>query len=289
MSIYDINGNRQVIETPIMPRENGFALDMQHVIAHKGGMWGAPLNSIYSFEIAFEKGFSIIEADVQVTSDNIPVITHDQTINKYARNSDGTAIPTDIYVHEHTYQELSAYDYGIQYGSQYAGLGLLTLDQLLLFCRRHGLSLQIDTDSTRNSASKAPLIYEMVKKRGVLEYVMFDCPDVTVGEAYAQLDTSLNLMIQGVENSTVADQVADQFNGRCRRLIAGTGISWTPNQAHIDYVHALGMLIKANKGDGHGGYVDFTPGWITKDDIRTLFDLGVDFYISDNISPGDVM
>ena len=289
MNAFDLTGQEIAIGMMKMPRQNGFALDTQQLIAHKGGMWGVPLNSLYAYQKAFAYGLAIVECDVQVTSDSIPVNTHDQTINKYARNPDGTTISSDIYVYNHTYQELNQYEYGIQYGQQFAGLKLLKIDDLLQYCRMYGLSLQVDTDSTRDSATHAQLIYETVKKRKMLDYVIFDCPNTTVAEAYATLDQNLNLLVQNIESTSAADSLCSQFGTRCKRLIAGSGVTWTPDKTLVDYVHMLGMGFKANLGDGNGGYVDFTPGSITPSDVKDLFEIGVDFYVSDNITPEQVL
>lgn len=289
MSVFNLSGQTIATDVKPAPRQNGYALDMQTVIAHKGGIWGVPLNSVYAFRTAYEKGFYIVEADIQVTSDDIPVIMHDQSINQYARNPDGTTISSTIYVYTHTYQELNQYDYGIQYGAQYAGLKLLTLNDFLTFCRLYGLGAQIDTDSTRDSALKAPLIYDVTKKCNMLEFAMFDCPNRTVAEAYVTLDTNLNIMIQGTESESSVDAVSAQFDGRYKRMIAGTGVTWTPSKSFVDYAHSKGMLVKANLGDGHGGYIDFTPGSVTKEIVKGLFDIGVDFCVSETITPSDVL
>ena len=57
------------------------------IIAHRGASALRPENTIASFDLAVESGFKLIELDVHLTSDNIPVIMHDETVD---RTTNGT-------------------------------------------------------------------------------------------------------------------------------------------------------------------------------------------------------
>ncbi len=63
-----------------MPSENGtraFTL-----IAHRGFSSDAPENTYDAFDLAIEYGFNNIETDVQLTSDGVPVLIHDDTLDR---------------------------------------------------------------------------------------------------------------------------------------------------------------------------------------------------------------
>jgi len=51
-------------------------------IAHRGLSDKAPENTLYSFDSALEVGMNHLEFDVQLTSDDIPVVIHDETIDR---------------------------------------------------------------------------------------------------------------------------------------------------------------------------------------------------------------
>jgi hypothetical protein len=51
-----------------------------HVVSHRGEGTGAPENSLAAIEEAFALGADIVEIDIRVTSDNIPVLMHDTTL-----------------------------------------------------------------------------------------------------------------------------------------------------------------------------------------------------------------
>ena len=52
------------------------------VMAHRGGSLEAPENTIESFKYALEIGSDIIETDIQVSSDGIPYIFHDENLKR---------------------------------------------------------------------------------------------------------------------------------------------------------------------------------------------------------------
>lgn len=66
-------------------------------LAHRGYPIKYPENTIKAFEASYELGFTHIELDVQLSKDGIPVIMHDQTIN---RTTNGKGLVDDYTVEE---------------------------------------------------------------------------------------------------------------------------------------------------------------------------------------------
>lgn len=52
------------------------------VIAHRGGALLWPENTLYAFEQAARAGVEYLELDLQLTADNVLLVTHDQDINR---------------------------------------------------------------------------------------------------------------------------------------------------------------------------------------------------------------
>ena len=52
------------------------------VMAHRGGSLEAPENTIESFNYSLEIGSDIIETDIQLSSDGIPYIFHDDDLKR---------------------------------------------------------------------------------------------------------------------------------------------------------------------------------------------------------------
>jgi len=63
------------------------------IIAHRGASAEAPENTLAAFRRALELGVGMIELDVHLTSDGIPVVIHDETLS---RTSDGKGAVSDL-------------------------------------------------------------------------------------------------------------------------------------------------------------------------------------------------
>ena len=116
-------------------------------ISH-GGWYLAPENTLPAFCMSRKQGFVYAECDVSFTSDGVPVLLHDNTINRTARNADGTEISEAINIWDITYAELLQYDFGIWKGEQYAGTKILTLAEFVSLCKNIGLHPYIELKET---------------------------------------------------------------------------------------------------------------------------------------------
>lgn len=83
---------------PLAPQTPAVALDTDAAtnpwlsrrvlaIAHAGGEDEAPHSTLFAFKTAHDKGVSMLDMDMQMTSDGVPVVLHDSTVN---RTTDGT-------------------------------------------------------------------------------------------------------------------------------------------------------------------------------------------------------
>src|SRR5919202_3540380 len=83
------------------------------VVGHRGAMGHCPENTLASFARALELGADWIECDVHLSRDGVPVVIHDETLD---RTTDGHGL-----VAEHTLAELKQLDAGAWFGAAYAG------------------------------------------------------------------------------------------------------------------------------------------------------------------------
>lgn len=113
-------------------------------INHRGYNTVAPENTVPAFIMSAKNGFAIVETDVNFTYDNVPVLLHDTTINRTARNADGTEISSTIAINDITYDEALTYDFGIWKGSTYAGTKIPTFEEFIILCKRIGLHPYIE-------------------------------------------------------------------------------------------------------------------------------------------------
>ena len=72
------------------------------IVAHRGASARVPENTIAAFQAAVEEGADVVELDVRLTEDGIPVVLHDPDVTS---TTDGTG-----YVHDLTLAEVKRLD-----------------------------------------------------------------------------------------------------------------------------------------------------------------------------------
>lgn len=125
-----------------------------------------PKSSIISFQKAYDQGFRALILHVQFTSDNVPVVFHDQSINRYARNSDGTEISGTVSIASSTLATLDMYDFGILFGAEYRGTKITRFEDALMFCKKHGMMASIEPTVTLTQ-ERETIVCNLIKKYGL--------------------------------------------------------------------------------------------------------------------------
>lgn len=85
--------------------------DKVYTIAHRGASGYAPENTLPAFELAMEMNTDAIELDIHLTKDQIPVVIHDETVN---RTTDGKG-----YVKNMTLEQIKQLDAGSWFNTMY--------------------------------------------------------------------------------------------------------------------------------------------------------------------------
>ena len=98
--------------------------DPAFVAAHRGDRAVAPENTIPALQSALDSSLDFVETDVQMTSDGVPVLFHDETIE---RTTTGEGRVSD-----HTLASLQRFDAGSWYSAEYAGTHVPTLEEFLI-------------------------------------------------------------------------------------------------------------------------------------------------------------
>lgn len=104
-----------------------------------------PEHTLEGYKLALKYGFDEILCDLRSTSDSIPVCLHDETINRTARNTDGTTLSSPINILDITYATANSYDYGLYKSITHKGTKLLTLENVVKFAKMMGVTLHIET------------------------------------------------------------------------------------------------------------------------------------------------
>ena len=101
-------------------------------IAHRGGAGMAPEDTMSAFSNAIALGSPILECDVQISLDNIPVIIHDSTVD---RTTNGTGAVKDLLY----YGYMDTLDAGSFYNAKFNNSYIPTLDEYFALCKAHNV------------------------------------------------------------------------------------------------------------------------------------------------------
>ncbi|XP_012271637.1 glycerophosphodiester phosphodiesterase 1 [Orussus abietinus] len=109
------------------------------VVAHRGGGYDYPENSLSAFRNCKEKGCTAVELDISLTKDNVPIVFHDATIERLA-GREGT-------VRDMTWEEIKEIDIAYthplrdKFGSSER---ILLLDDAIGICLQNGQHIIMD-------------------------------------------------------------------------------------------------------------------------------------------------
>jgi len=106
------------------------------IYAHRGASRIAPENTMPAFKLAKKIGADGIETDVQLTKDQVPVLIHDESLN---RTTDGTG-----FVYQYTYEELKKLDVGSWFATKYKGTQIVSLEEFLTWIKDTKLKLNLE-------------------------------------------------------------------------------------------------------------------------------------------------
>jgi glycerophosphoryl diester phosphodiesterase len=113
------------------------SLKLPRIIGHRGACGYAPENTIESIHTAADMGIDWVEIDVKLTNDDIPIIFHDDTLD---RTTNGSGL-----VAETTYEDIRNLEAGSWFSDSFAGVKIPTLEEMIdvLIERNLGLNLEI--------------------------------------------------------------------------------------------------------------------------------------------------
>ncbi len=108
------------------------------VCGHRGASGHAPENTMAAFRLAQKMGATWLEFDVQLSADGIPIILHDDTLERT------TSLAQPLKPSDLTRDELKELDAGSWFSDEYRNERLPTLDEVLQeFGQVMGLNIEI--------------------------------------------------------------------------------------------------------------------------------------------------
>lgn len=192
-----------------------------HSINHRGYNTEAPENTLPAFLLSKARGFAMVETDVCFTSDGVAVLLHDDTINRTARNSDGTALSSTVRISDITYAQALEYDFGIWKDAKYAGTRIPTLEEFLQLCKDNALhpyiemknsgvvNGQVTAEMTALLRDSAVAVAKDMDMLGRITWISFSAPILA---KLAELDavSRLGYIVSHGNNGGITDTVIQE-------------------------------------------------------------------------------
>lgn len=116
------------------------------VIAHRGASGYAPENTMSAFTKAAQSGIGWVEFDVTLSADQVPVIFHDETLE---RTTDGHGL-----LAQYPFHYLQTLDAGRWFNSAFSGERIPTLKQVLDFLASVKMKANIEMKSSQKDEAQ---------------------------------------------------------------------------------------------------------------------------------------
>lgn len=150
--------------------------DAIEVQGHRGARALLPENSLPALKYALELGVDTLEFDMGVSKDGVVVVLHDQKINPViCQYKDGSAIESDLWVHELSLEQIKQFDCGSKKNPRFerqvtvAGTEIPTLAEVFEMVANSGLAnaktvaFNIETKSDPSTPHAQPAAEDFVE------------------------------------------------------------------------------------------------------------------------------
>jgi glycerophosphoryl diester phosphodiesterase len=152
------------------------------VIAHRGFLDSFPQNTMLAFTSAIRRGADSLECDVQVTSDGVPVIFHDSTVDALTNGTGAISSLTLTQVQALVIDEVA--------GTAFSGTRIPTFAELLDYCKSAGIKLYPEVKKYRTQVDIAIMIQATIDA-GMEFQTFFSSFDLTDVQYFKTLNSDI--------------------------------------------------------------------------------------------------
>ncbi len=158
-------------------------VDQPLVCAHRGDNVNAPENTMPAFELASSENLEWIELDVHQTSDGVIICNHDSTIKRVTG--------VNLSIHDHTYEELTACEFGSWMPGNYEHVVVPKLEEALLFAKENGMHVQVELKGNPDDVGFEENVLKVINETGMHDNVMVIAQDLKRLERVNELDPTI--------------------------------------------------------------------------------------------------
>jgi len=117
------------------------------IMAHRGFSSNAPENTLTAFKKAIDLGCQWIELDVQLTADNVPIVIHDETLE---RCTTGHGVVSSL-----TLKNIKQLSAGSWFDPEFYSETVPTLEEVLLLAITHSIKINVELKPYLNHSDNA--------------------------------------------------------------------------------------------------------------------------------------
>ena len=196
MKVFDYSGNlADLVAYPIISFMKG--------VNHRGYSSDAPENTLPAYILSYHKGFRYVECDISFTSDGVPVLLHDSTID---RTSNGSGNISSL-----TFDQVRSYDFGSWKSAEYEGTKIPSLAEFLTLCRNLGLHPYLELKSNGNyTDAQIQSIVDLVEQYGLkgnVSYISFSKSFLNVVSNYDPC-ARLGYVVSSITSTVISEATA---------------------------------------------------------------------------------
>ncbi|MFL2519976.1 MAG: glycerophosphodiester phosphodiesterase family protein [Alphaproteobacteria bacterium] len=233
------------------------------MIGHRGLKNLCPENTLESFNKAFDTGLKYIELDVKVSKDQIPIILHDDSLE---RTTNHFGLPTD-----YNYNELKKLDAGAYFYNKETNIIIPKLIDVLELCKKRNRSLNIELKPNKG--------FEKINVKKVIEVI--NCYNNTE-MFFSSFDLESFIEISNQLPNSNRSFLIDTFNDYSLEQIVKISSSYNSNicglnisllsQEIINIIKKANLLITV-----------YSDQNISLQEVEECFNLGVDSIFIDDL------
>jgi glycerophosphoryl diester phosphodiesterase len=200
------------------------------VIAHRGNSSEAPENTLPSFASAVALGVDLVELDTHASADEIPVVVHDETID---RTTSACTLWSgrDIPLASKSLADLRQLDAGAWFAPRFATTAIATLDEALAVIQPSSMTL------IERKQGRVEPILEVLRRHGAMDRVVVQAFD---WDFLAQCRRQAPALLIGALGE---QEITDEHLDRAVKLGAAV-IGWKAGRftsERISAIHQRGM------------------------------------------------
>ena len=202
-------------------------------------------NTLYTYLYAIKQGYYMINVKIYFTKDKIPVISHEEDLEKIS-NGNGK-------IESKTLTELLKLDFVSKFNVKYRNETILTLDNLLDACRKNDIILEIDLGHLdyksyfEETKEYINIIFDSIEKYNMSNSIIFEAdsnPDILLALNKIS-DIYASILISGFDSIKVIKEKFSNLKGVIYNILE------FPQVKNISetkkYIASLGIKLKVGK------------------------------------------